>query len=146
MPKHTHYDNELAAFTDQLLAGKEPAMLTDESELADVVRQLHRTISPEKPVSQNFKKRLTQRLTMEWDLQHQNRSHWWTTPRVQQIATLLAASVVLVIAATLLLSVSGGDNSSSLEGAATAPLAGIAVIALIAVGLLSLIVFFRRDR
>lgn len=144
MPKHTQYDNELAEFTDQLLAGKEPDMSTEETELADVVRQLQRTISGDAAPAP-FKTQLTQRLGMEWDLHHKRQVRWWATPQVRRVTTLLAASVVLVIAAVLVLSTVDSDGGTGLEGSASGSATSIAIIALFVVGVLGLIVFFRRD-
>ncbi len=145
MPKHTQYDNELAEFTDQLLAGKVPDMSTEETELADVVRQLQRTISGDAAPS-SFKTQLTQRLDMEWDLHHKRQVRWWATPQVRRVTALLAASLVLVIAAVLVLSTAGGDGGSTLEGSASGSVTSVAIIALFVVGILGLIVFLRHDR
>lgn len=145
MPKHTEYDNELAEFTDQLLAGKEPDMAIEEAELVTVVRQLQRTITDE-PAPSSLKIQLAQRLDMEWDLHHQRQTRWWETPRVRRIAMLLAASIALVIGAAVVLSTADNGNSTGFEGAANGPVVSVAIVALFIIGVIGLIVFFRRDR
>lgn len=146
MPNDTHHADELAAFTDQLLAGKETTMVTDDAELVAIVRQLYDTIAPDETVSDSFKTRLGQRLAMEWDLQYQRQMRWWAMPRLQQIAIALVASIALVIAAILLLSSTGDSSGGSMEGAVSGPLTSAVLIAVVVASAISLIVFLRRSR
>ena len=107
-------DEELAAATDALLNGQEPISFSGENEeLAEVVRQLHRVIDPDRPLATEFERRLTQRLNSEWDRVYTPPLRLLDRPLVR---VGLAAAVVLVLGAMLLLMTP--DSPEALQGTA----------------------------
>ncbi len=144
MHDHTQRDDELAEFTDRLLAGDDPAAPATIESLASTVRRLHDAVEPGASVEPTFRKRLTQRLEMEWDLHYQRRPRWWRDRRMRQLAAVIAAGVVLVLAVVILLAAYEEETGMSIQGTTLGPLAGIVLIALLGIGLISMFVLLRR--
>lgn len=67
MQENRKLDNELADFTDKLLAGETTQASSDIEDLARVVTHLHDLIEPAAKPSAEFRARLAQRLDQEWD-------------------------------------------------------------------------------
>jgi hypothetical protein len=67
MTDETRLDNELAAFTDRLLAGEDAQATPEIAELAQVVRQFHRLVAPDSGPDSAFRDRLAQQLNREWE-------------------------------------------------------------------------------
>jgi hypothetical protein len=142
MHDHTGLDDELAAFTDQLLAGEDVQAPPELEELAGVVRQLHAMIAPESRPDPAFRERLTQRVHREWSIQHKRQPRAWHSRRLVQL-TALAAVVALTLLALLLLS--DGDEEP-VQGTALGSVTGVIVVAAVLVGLGVLIVWYRQRR
>ena len=66
MNDETRLDNELANFTDSLLAGEDVQTGPEIEALAQVVRQFHRVIEPDSGPAPAFRDQLAQRLDQEW--------------------------------------------------------------------------------
>ncbi|MBN1563905.1 MAG: hypothetical protein JXA10_08700 [Anaerolineae bacterium] len=66
MTDETKLDNELAAFTDRLLAGQDAQSTPEIDALAQVVRQFHYLADPASGPDPAFRDRLAQRLDQEW--------------------------------------------------------------------------------
>jgi hypothetical protein len=146
MHDHTPLDNELAAFTDQVMQGSDITANPAMDELAAVVRQLHTVIAPDDPASDAFRERLRTRLSMEWDLQHPQPVQWWRSQRAQWVAAA-AASIALVLAAALVISSQVGSDSDSYSGtAAFGSLVGVFVVSVIVISISALVFLYRRDR
>lgn len=116
-PDASSLDDQLATFTDQVLAGQ-PAQ-TDESlaELAEVVSQLRSVIAPDQGPSARFREQLTARLALEWEAQHRPPARWWQIPRMRR-ALALVALVALVALLSVLWAVFGAQGETALEGTA----------------------------
>jgi hypothetical protein len=74
MNDETRLDDELAAFTDKLLAGGDVHAAPEIEDLAAVVRQVHELIVPDSRPDPAFRERLTQQLEREWAQQQAARS------------------------------------------------------------------------
>lgn len=146
MHDHTQRDDELAEFTDRLLAGDAPEVPASVESLAPTVRRLRAIVDPATPVDPAFRKRLTQRLEMEWDLYYQRRPHWWRARRSRHLTAVLAAGIIVVLAAVLLLTTYHEKTGVSFEGTTLGPLTGILVIALVTIGIVSMFVLLQRRR
>ncbi len=145
MHDDTLRDDALARFTDQLLSGNEPTASQEIEKLAGVVRRLHATL-PTGDIDPAMRDRLAQRLKLEWDL-HYSHARWWQGLPMRRVLVLLAAGLVLVTTAVITLSVRGGEHTGPLQGtSALGPFASLFVIALVFVGIISLLVLFRRSR
>jgi hypothetical protein len=131
-------DQELAAFTDALLAGQAMGEQM-RPELADVVEMLARTISPESP-PEALRQLLRERTTAEWVRQAPRPG--WSLSRllgrpaqrwVWATATLLVA---LAVAVAFLLPTGAAGLSATASGgpAATVAIAALVLIGLVAVG------------
>lgn len=140
MHDHTELDNDLAAFTDRLLAGEDVQAPPELEELAHVVRQLHAVIAPESRPDPAFRERLTQRVNREWSIQHKRPPSAWRSRRLVQL-TALAAVVALTLLALLLLS--EGDEEP-VQGTALGSVTGVVVVAAVLIGLGLLIVWYRQ--
>ena len=130
-------DQELASFTDALLAGQalegpvRPA-------LADVVETLARTISPQAP-PEALRQQLRERTTAEWARQapHPGWSLSRLLGRPAQRWVWAAATLVVVLAVAIVLLTPPGVAGLSAT-AAGGPAATIVVAALVLVGLVAL--------
>ena len=145
MHEHARRDDELATFTNQLLAGEEPETMSELDDLAGVVRQLHDAIAPHKKPTPNFRAQLTQRLEMEWGLQYRKPARWWHTRRAQQMVAL-AASFLVLVAAAIWLSWQHEDGGSALKGTALGPSTGALVMLVVVLGGLGLVMLYRHRR
>lgn len=118
MSNNAKLDDELAAFTDDLLAGRDTMTVSEELEpLSRVVRQLHAVIPPNAAPAPAVHTHLTQRLIREWNLLHQR------PPRLVRFyqrrgVMALAASLLVVILAVVLISLREGGGNEPLEGTA----------------------------
>ena len=144
MNDQSRRDNELADFTDQLLAGQAADGHDDMQDLAAVVQRLHQLVGPDNAPSATFQARLTQRLEMEWSLTQQRKTQWWRNRRMQRFSALLAASVAMVVAAVAFLTLYETESNDTLQGSAVGPATCVVVVALISVAVVSLFLFFRR--
>ncbi len=115
-------DNELAAFTDGLLAGQHVPTPPELEELAQVVRLLNGVIAPAERPNPAFREHLTQRLDREWSLQYQRRTRYPLSRRLVQ----LAAVVAVILGAVIVLSIDSDDKS--VEGTALGSTSGIVVV------------------
>ncbi len=143
MHEHARRDNELATFTDQLLAGEEPDM-QELDDLAHVVRQLHEVIAPHEKPTAAFRTQLAQRLEMEWALQRRQPPHWWATRRVRQ-ALALAASLLVLAGAAIWFSWPHESNNS-LRGTALGSATGVLVAVVVVLAGLGVFMFYRHKR
>ena len=133
-------DDELAAFTDSLLAGENIPAPAELEELAQVVRQLSAVIAPAEQPGPAFRERLTQRLNREWTLQHERRTRFRYSRRLVQLAAVVA--VVLGAMIVLLLD----SENKSVQGTALGSTSGIVIIvAVVAVGVLAILWFYQRQ-
>ena len=124
-------DDELAAFTDRLLAGEDAPAPPDLEDLAQVVRQLQQVIAPHERPAPGFRERLTQRLTREWPLQHHRRLRPWRASRRVQLTALAASvAVALLVVALLAANTDGSDVKGTASGSVAGPVAVVVVIAL----------------
>ncbi|MCD4687442.1 MAG: hypothetical protein K8S97_16045 [Anaerolineae bacterium] len=139
-------DNELAAFTDQVLRGADAVANPATGDFAAVVRQLHNTITPTDPPSDAFRTRLRTRLSMEWDLQHPQPVQWWRSPRAQWV-TAAAASLAIVFAAAIFIAAQYGSDGDTYSGTATfGSLIGRIVIGVLVISLSVLAILYRKNR
>ncbi len=143
MHEHARRDNELATFTDKLLAGEEPETMNDQEELTVVVRQLYDVIAPHEKPDPAFRERLTQRLELEWHLLHNRPARWWQTPKARRAAAL-AAGLAMLVAAAMWFSAQSENGKSTLKGTALGPTTGALVVALLVLGVLGLVALYRR--
>lgn len=108
----TDLDNKLAEFTDRLLANPQYEKVGDMSKEEKVVSQLHRIISPEVALDSAARRRMTQRLSQEWETTHRSRTRQIVRFRTRQVYALAAAMLVAaLIGMTFLLN--GGNTSAS---------------------------------
>ena len=143
MHEHAGRDNELATFTDKLLAGEEPEDMNDQDTLKDVVRQLYDVIAPHEKPTPAFREQLMHRLEMEWDLQHRQDSRWWKTRRTRSVA-MLAAGLAILVAAAVWFSDWTESGNRALHGTALGPMTGALVVILVVLGGLGLVMLYRR--
>jgi hypothetical protein len=143
MADNARLDDELAAFTDSLLAGEEAPVPAELSELAAVVRQLHTVIDPQARPTPVFEERLTQRLNREWTIQHERRPQTWRSYRLTRLAALAAALAVILVGVALLSS--GGDNEP-VQGTAIDSTIGTVAVLVALVGLGILVLIWLRQR
>jgi hypothetical protein len=137
-------DDELAAFTDGILAGEDASVPPELDDLASVVRRLHDTVVLGAQPEPAFRDRLTQRLNREWTLQHQRRKHPWRSSRPVQLMALAAVVAVILFALALL---SANSDEKPVQGTALGTITGAVVIITVLLGLGLLIIWyrFRRD-
>ena len=134
-------DDELAAFTDSLLAGENIPAPAELEELAQVVRQLSAVIAPAEQPGQAFRERLTQRLNREWTLQHERRTRFRYSRRLVQLAAVMA----VVLGAMIVLLLDSEDKP--VQGTALGSTSGVVVIvAVLAVGALAIFWFYQRRK
>lgn len=145
MNNETRLDDELAAFTDKLLAGEDVHAVPEIEDLAAVVRQVHELVAPDSPPDPAFRKRLTQQLEREWAQQQAARpesthhSHsppgpthgsWWANwaasrsepgsrsaiGGLSRNRTVRLAALVAVVTVVLLVALLLAADSSDLSG------------------------------
>jgi anti-sigma factor RsiW len=148
MSNDARLDDELAAYTDGLLAGEEQPVSGEMAELAGVVRQLRETIAPHEKPAPAFRARLTQRLDREWTLHHerQTESRWWWRNRRALQLTAIAATITVVLFVVALISAQGNDGNDGLEGTALSPVTGLVGLILLMAGIGVAMIWLRRHR
>jgi hypothetical protein len=117
MSDNAKLDEELAAFTDNMLAGREIPVSEEMEPLTQVVRQLHSVIAPDTPASPAFRTHLTQRLIREWNQLHQHPSRHRRFRQWQPVIAL-AASLIVVMLVVVLLSDLEDNSNEPLQGTA----------------------------
>jgi lipopolysaccharide export LptBFGC system permease protein LptF len=140
MHDNARLDDELAAFTDGLLAGEDVPAPTGLEELAQVVRQLNALIAPAERPSPAFREHLTQRLNREWTLQHQRRTRFRFSRRLVQVA----AVVVVILGALVVLALN--SENESVQGTALGSASGIVVIVVVLLAIGVAIFWFHQHR
>ena len=140
MHDNARLDDELAAFTDGILAGEDVPTPAGLEELAQVVRQLNALIAPAEQPSPAFRERVTQRLNREWTLQYQRRTRFRYSRRLVQMAALVA----VILAALIVLSFD--SENKSVQGTALGSPSGIAVIIVVLVVIGGAILWFYQHR
>jgi hypothetical protein len=140
MHDNARLDDELAAFTDGLLAGEDVPAPTGLEELAQVVRQLNALIAPAERPSPAFREHLTQRLNREWTLQHQRRTRFRFSRRLVQVA----AVVVVILGALVVLALN--SENESVQGTALGSASGIVVIVVVLLAIGVAIFWFYQHR
>lgn len=135
MNNHQDLDDELVRWTDQLLAddaGDAPEELGD---LAEVVRQLKRTIAPESPPTPAFRANLQNVLVREWSRRPQQKRFLflWSHNRVLNLS-LVAASLTAVLLFVALL-IQNEERSAQGTSAGSLPWIFGVVAGVVAVGI-----------
>ena len=113
------YNDELAEYTDRILAGEDMTVSAENQELANIVNQIHNTIRPDDAPSTDFRDHLRNRLVDEFNrstreqrivqLQRQR-----TIRRVVQVAAavvVVGALAVLLDSSGLMGTAGGGDTN-----------------------------------
>jgi hypothetical protein len=139
-------DNELATFTDRVLAGEEPQVSDELQNLAQVVQQLHQVIAPDASPDPAFKARLTQRLMREWVAQparQPRRALPWYRNRMVQLG-VLAAGLVVVLLAIVLLSGTPNGSDDAMQGTTWGSLGWTFMFAVLLAGVGGLWFWFRQ--
>ncbi len=132
-------DQELASFTDAVLAGKAQEGSVRPA-LAEVVETLARTISPQAP-PEALRQQLHERMRSEWARQAPRPG--WSLSRLlgrptQRWVWAAATLVVALAIATVLITPPGAAGLSATaagEPAATIVVAGLALVGLVALGI-----------
>ncbi len=138
-------DDELAAFTDQVMAGAKPTSTSSElAGLTDVVQALYDIAGPQLSPSPTFQAHLTQRLTMEWNRQYPRRNASWLRQRPVRLAAFAAAAVVVLVAAALLLAQDSSDNSSVLGTSVGSVTWGAVIVVAVVIGVAGLVLWLRE--
>ncbi len=163
MDDETRLDNELAAFTDGLLAGKDPESAPEIEALAHVVRRFHHIIDPDSRPEPAFRERLAKQLDHEWTIQHrslappeqqQRADRERHSPRFlfdglrhNRVVRLAAmAAVLTVVLSVAVLVATDSDNAPGEPGTASGDFAWPVVIGIVVVGLLGLLIFWLGQR
>ena len=140
-------DDELVAFTDQVLAGGKPTTTSPElTGLTDVVQALYDIAGPQLSPSPTFQAHLTQRLSMEWNRQHPRRSASWLRQRPARLAALAAAAAVVLVAVALLLAQNSSGDSSLLGTSVGSMTWGAVLVVVVVIGAAGLVFWFRERR
>lgn len=161
MPEDRRHDDELAAYTDQLLAGENPEVPPEIEDLAPVVRSLRDVIQPDAKPSPTFRAQLDQQLDREWEqiqLERQDANRLgqrptrprarqpvikrWRQRRMARLVSLAAAVAVILVGALLVID----QESSSQAGSATGPLSWPVVVGVVSVVLVGLLLFWLSQR
>jgi hypothetical protein len=168
MNDETRLDNELAAFTDRLLAGEDAQAAPEIDALAQVVRQFHHVMDPASKPGPAFRERLAERLDQEWAAMQQDhpaipmresaresliarRSEPKSRPifaglrrnRTVRLAAM-AATVAVALFVAILIAADPGNTSET--GTASGEFGWPVIIGIVVVGLLGLLVFWLGQR
>ncbi|MEO8398054.1 MAG: hypothetical protein ABI700_33980 [Chloroflexota bacterium] len=137
-------DDELAEATDALLSGREmPTLEEDNRELAEVVRDLYRVITPAIPPSAAFQQRMTARLNVEWDRSNAQPTLRLVDRPLVRLAAM-AAAVVLILGAVVVLAMP--ESPRALQGAAIGMNHGAALLVLAGVIVTGAYIYGRNRR
>ncbi|WP_162909827.1 hypothetical protein [Aggregatilinea lenta] len=117
-------DERLAAFTDELRAGADPATPADLAYFAPVVRGLERLIDGA-PADDMARMRITQGVMAAWDASHTSSRRRWRSLRTLE---MLVAGLGWALLVVTLLAANGTDGISALEGTALGGQAGMAAV------------------
>jgi hypothetical protein len=139
-------DDELAAITDQLLAGKgtKAQSVSPENEaLAQVVSRLYNTIGPASgSMSTSSRTRLTQKLNEEWAASARKKSQSRSnviqmgSPRTMRMLSVAAVTGIVLFFVFIVL---GGQGSNGpIVGSAVGAMGGQIAVPLVIVGVLAL--------
>lgn len=131
MTDDTHLADDLAAYTDALLAGEAPPPPPLDPDLAGVVRILHHWIGPAVQPAPPFRQRLRQRLAVQWEMEHAAALARPARRRWPMLA-LIAALTTLVLLVALGTSAYTGTGED-LHGTALGTGVWLAILALGAV-------------
>ena len=129
-------DEQIAAYTDCLLAGEKAEISQDMVDLAPVVRQIYDLIEPDRPPDPVFREQLTQRLNHEWMHLHTHRRarRPWYRSRTGQLMAAAASLTVILLAVAL---AAGGMGDGSSEGTALGSIAWVGVVIVLVGGMLA---------
>jgi hypothetical protein len=107
------HNDELAEYTDRILAGEDMTVSAENQELANVVNQIRHTIRPEDQPSSDFREQLRTRLVDEFNRStREQRIVQFQRQRTFRRVVQVAAAVVVVGGLAVFL------NSSGLAGTA----------------------------
>ncbi|GAB4407533.1 MAG: hypothetical protein Kow00106_00370 [Anaerolineae bacterium] len=128
MNEHTRITEELVAYTDDLLAGGDPAPPPGIKEEARIVRALNRLIGPAAGPNIAFRQRLRQQLAVQWEKEHaaevsrSGRGRWrmWS----------LVAGVAVIMLVIVLGTSTRGDFGTDTRGTALGAGVWVTVLAL----------------
>lgn len=111
----TDLDNQLADFTDRLLANPQMKTGGEMSKEEQVILQLHRLFSSEAALDVSTRRKMTQRLNQEWDTTRRTRSSTSNTRLVRQLRPRQIYALAAVIMAALIgvVFILNGFNSST---------------------------------
>lgn len=143
MPQDARLDDELAAFTDQLLSGEQAQVSPEIEDLAAVVKRLCQVVDPATRPDPAFRDRLTQRLNREWTLYHQRPARRWMSNRLLQVAAVAAGLGVVLLVVSLL---GNGSGDQNIEGTAWGSLGWAFVIVVAVGGLVAFVIWYGRKR
>lgn len=158
-------DNELAAFTDKLLAGESVPAATEIEALAQTVEQLYRVIDPHTGPDPGFRARLAQRLDREWTQQERPQAQKESANEITKLAgrrwrgdvmsglrrnrgmrlATMAAGVAAVLLVVFFVTKSQIDSETmpgTTDGSLGWPIIGIAAVGILGV----LVVFWLNQR
>lgn len=108
-------DDELAAWTDSMLAGSIEQPSDELQDLAEIARELRRTIDPQVAPSEAFRAQLTHRLMREFASSSKRKVSFLPQQRRSRLA-LAAAGITLVLFMGVLLT--SQDTSGEQSGTA----------------------------
>ncbi|MBX3080180.1 MAG: hypothetical protein KF716_01015 [Anaerolineae bacterium] len=135
-------DNEMANLTDALLAGRSIKASASAQPLEPIVRGLQQLSASSQP-SDEFRARLTQRLSSEFEAQSHTRPLRNTGLFSRRYRSVLAAAAVLVLVGIAVLLGSQGGTPTTVGTALGSPTAvALAVISVFVIVLVGLGVYF----
>ena len=132
-------DNEMANLTDALLTGRSIKASASAQPLEPIVRGLQQLSAPSQP-SDEFRARLTQRLSSEFEAQSRTRSSRITGLVSRRYRSVLAAAAVLILVGIAVLLASQGGTQPTVGTALGSP--AFIVISAFAIVLVGLGVYF----
>ncbi len=116
MDEHTGITEELAAYTDEVLAGADPAPPPSIEGEARIVRALNRLIGPATRPDAAFRQRLRRQLVVQWEKEHtaevsrSARGRW----RMWALVAGVAAVMLVIVVSTS----ARGDFGADVRGTA----------------------------
>jgi anti-sigma factor RsiW len=112
-------DDQLAEFTDRLLAGQETTPPAELEAEARMIRRLYGIIKPNADLRPEFRSQLHQQVTEEWEQVQKERDRQWNPIpfKVLSIQRLAAAAVVIIVSAAVVMGILGdGEGTSGTAG------------------------------